>query len=850
MLRRLLIYFSFILAAFPLWAQVNIPTLEGTDFWLAFLRNMSSYARCSVIIASEHDCTAHISNPQSGWDTLVTLSNGMCRVMVPDNQRQLPAGYSQTNDGWHVETSAPAVVYASNFINASHDMTSVMPTPTLRSDYMTQTYGDNFTGQQVAIVALHDSTLLHVNFAEGVLNSSHAMLYSAGDSIDVVLMRGQVCRFCTDTVYQGCKVGFTGTRFHSSRPVAVFQGHRGTYVPDDFQCMAADHLYEQCIPSVYQGRHFLVMPAVGRVPAFQDSLQVGSRVGDMVKVTALGDSCVVTVEGRETATLSAGESYSFYVGSQPPDLLPSMTLPEGLDFYRSDALSVVTSSPVQVCQYITGIYFGGSPGDPSVVVVPPLEWSINRSVTAIFNSNYLSNHYINIVSPTSDTSLVTLDGQSIAADFTPIPGGYSFARLTIPAGIHVLDADTGRLLATFYGLGPDESYAYVAGMALHKINYDLHIDNYSHCQGDTLTAVADRGDSLGVEWYLDGRHVASGLDTLRIPLVDVGIHHVAAVFTPLGAMLVEPVLVNPGYTILQTDYICPGDTFLWHGREFTQGGTYSDIISSVEGCDSLVSLRLIPLDTAPVPSFIVIRDCRNMNYLIRARVPVASDNVEAWWRSTPADSTLASQRWDSLVVTPVDTAFYALHIEGCRVYDTVFTLLPLVPVVAQMEVDRDHLDADHPSFIAHDSSLRATGRNWWVDRVWAGDGPLLQYTSELASDSLKLTLAAYNETCADTLTRVILVDAFSVWVPNVFTPGEEENRLFAPVLNGAHAEELVIYDRRGMLIVRLEGPEPAWDGTHDNIPCRQGVYAYELRYRASNDPAHLLKKQGLVTLLR
>ena len=86
MLRRLLIYFSFILAAFPLWAQVNIPTLEGTDFWLAFLRNMSSYARCSVIIASEHDCTAHISNPQSGWDTLVTLSNGMCRVMVPDNQ--------------------------------------------------------------------------------------------------------------------------------------------------------------------------------------------------------------------------------------------------------------------------------------------------------------------------------------------------------------------------------------------------------------------------------------------------------------------------------------------------------------------------------------------------------------------------------------------------------------------------------------------------------------------------------------------------------------------------------------------------------------------------------------------
>jgi hypothetical protein len=56
--------------------------------------------------------------------------------------------------------------------------------------------------------------------------------------------------------------GFTGTRIHTTKPVAVFQGQSCTSVP--WAAQACDHLYEQCIPTHFWGRHFVVMPTVGR----------------------------------------------------------------------------------------------------------------------------------------------------------------------------------------------------------------------------------------------------------------------------------------------------------------------------------------------------------------------------------------------------------------------------------------------------------------------------------------------------------------------------------------------------------------------------------------------------------
>lgn len=847
--RRLLLYACLLFATVPLRAQQIVPSLTGTDFWVAFMyNNGGTYPiSCYVIVASEYECTAHISNPQRGWDTVVTLSDGIARVQVPAHQPSTVYGYSMCDDGWHISTSAPAVVYASNYQPGSHDMTAVLPTPLLRCHYMTQTYGEHSNGQEVYVVAPYDSTLLRVVMNDYVTTYQGVTLYRPGDTLDVIMMRGEVCRLYCGLPVTNPSAGFSGTLFHSSKPVAVFQGHRCTSIPAPTTC---DHLYEQCVPSDFWGRHFIVMPTLGRV-ADTVGGHTGECIGDMVKVTARENNCTVSIEGQAVKTLSAGESYTFLLANHAPSVEPSSLLgSDSMDFYQSNALSVVTSTPAQVCFYILGMAYGGMPGDPASVVVPPVEQGISRMVTAVYTTTLVSNHYVNVVTATDDVPLMTLDGQSIASSFTPTVGGYSYACLTVEAGKHIIDADTGRFLAVFYGLGSVESYAYIAGMAVRSAEYEVRADRHELCMGDTVTIAVDEDDTLGVDWLVDGRLLASGVDTMRISFDSEGLHRVAVVITPVGDTVWELITVNPVYSYQMADSICSGDTLFWNGMALADSGSYMTQFSSVAGCDSVVAMHLSVLGNAPVPDIMIVPDCSNLGYTIRSSVGEHSDDIIAWWISLPSDSTLVSQPWDSIVVYPTVATDYALYIDGCRAFDTLFSLQPLHQPQAKMEYSPMRINEDYPSITAIDRSVNAEGHYWWIDSLVLGDSPEIYYTPNLSIDSFRLTLVAYNGACTDTVTCVVPVDHFGFWVPNVFTPGRTDNNLFYPVTHDVVVEELVIYSRWGCRIARIAGPKPIWDGTLNGKPCQEGAYVWLVHYRANSDPSHLLEAYGTVTLLR
>lgn len=764
MLKRLLISVCLLMVALPLRAQQIVPSLTGTDFWVAFMYNTGSADSnyYYLIVVSEYECSAHISNTQRGWDTVVTLSDGIARVRITANEYSIPFGYSMSDDSWHISTSALSVVYASNYRRASQDITAVLPTPLLRCNYMTQTFVGQSSGQEVYVVAPYDSTMLCVVMNDYVTSDQGNAIYRPGDTLNVFMMRGQVCRLYCGLPSSNSSAGFSGTLFHSTKPVAVFQGHRCSAVPNTRT--SCDHLYEQCIPLDFWGRHFIVMPTQGRVAGGVFACQC---IGDMVMVTARDNNCTVSIEGQPVKTLSAGETYEFLLANHAPSVWP-LPCCDSSDFYQSDALPVETSTPAQVCFYISGMQYGGMPGDPSLAVVPPVKQGISRIVTAVYTTPHVSNHYINIVTATEYVPLMTLDGQSIASTFTPTVGGYSYAYLTVDEGKHFIDADTGRFLAMFYGLGGSESYAYNAGMALRSAEYDVRADRHVLCLGDTVTIFVAKDDSLGVDWHVDGRLIATGIDTMHLSFDSVGLHRVAVVITPVGDTVWELISVNPVYSYQIADSICSGDTLFWNGMVLADSGSYEAPFSSVAGCDSVFTMHL------------------------------------------------------SVLHQPQ----------------------------ARMELSSERIDEEHPSFTASDCSLDAAGRHWWIDGIPMGDSSVLQYTLGLIADSIQVTLVAYNGICTDTLRRVVLIDHFGLWVPNVFTPDKSENNLFAPVANDAIIEELVIYNRWGGLVTRIAGPHPVWDGTKNGAPCPVSAYVWLVRYRVDSDPSRLWEACGTVTLFR
>lgn len=426
MKKAVLIIAFFALAIAGAKGQQVVPNHTGTDFWVSFLYP-KEFVEYYIFIASADTCTAYIENPQSGWDTTVFVNAGevgsIC--VYRDTSYVIPYGLSVGDKVWHVTTTAQAVVYASDYQAFNMDRTAVMPTTALRCDYMLQTYCDGSTeGSGLSIAAPYDSTVVSIRFA-----SDNPYVNLPGDTT-VLLMRGEECRLRATS--------FSGTVVHSSKPVAVFQGTTWLEIPGIFEFgsntfSAADHLYEQCLPIDYWGTQFLVIPITGREP-----LGLGHNLlgGDFVKITALRDSCIVTIDNTTTIELSSGQTYRFVVGDHPfvmPSYIP-------VDYYQSEALPISASSPVMVGYYISGAEFAGIPGDPSSGVIPPLERCINRSIIPVKNTLFIQDHTLSIVAPTVDVPLITLDSVPIDTYFAPTPYEYSFARISVSEGVHYLDA--------------------------------------------------------------------------------------------------------------------------------------------------------------------------------------------------------------------------------------------------------------------------------------------------------------------------------------------------------------------------------------------------------------------------
>ncbi|MDC0201852.1 gliding motility-associated C-terminal domain-containing protein, partial [Flavobacteriales bacterium] len=112
--------------------------------------------------------------------------------------------------------------------------------------------------------------------------------------------------------------------------------------------------------------------------------------------------------------------------------------------------------------------------------------------------------------------------------------------------------------------------------------------------------------------------------------------------------------------------------------------------------------------------------------------------------------------------------------------------------------------------------------------------------------------------CIDTISKDVLVDEYSFFIPNTFIPtsSESENRIFKGYGIGVEKYELKIFSRWGELIFETNDLEVGWDGTHqseldvsgNNDLCPVGVYTYTVFIE--NIYGEVFEYQGQVKLIR
>lgn len=603
-------------------AQRTPVTTMGTDFWVGFMPNARQSNQPQTLSLLVTGPTAATGTVSCGADsfTFTILPDSMIRVTIP----VLNNHYNTTANGVHVTTTQPVSLYASNHKNYSHDITGVLPTPVLGTDYVLQSYPFHGSGVDnvFCIIATQNNTTVYYQ------------LGATGTAVQTVtLQAGQAFQWQDNLDLSGTHVWTTDC----SKPLAVFTGHEITFVPQAQS--SGDHIFEQSIPTDYWGRRFVVTSSMG-------------RVHDLLRVTALHDSTTFAF-GDSTYSLQARETAEIDIRS---DSMPAAYL-------ESD-------KPVSVFLYLTGWSYGspaGVIGDPSMLVIHPIEQQMRQVAFSTFVSTYSTYHYANITAERSAAGSIALDGTLIPdTAFHPVPEHqeYAYARIALSAGSHTLASSAGGFNAHLYGIGEAESYSYALGATLDPANplawandipsFLLDSTNNRFCPGDTLhfRAMSVNEDSTRIVWITGNGQTIAGAAADVVYTVP-GDYSVAVIFsTPTSCQgtlqdtLVLPIHIQQPRHVVSDTTVC-GDSCLWRGQAYTVAGSYSQYDVS-DTADCLVrTLNLLNIYPPPVPAIEERRDCDSHRVMLAA----LGTGDRYTWTSTPADPALTGHEHDTAIST-------------------------------------------------------------------------------------------------------------------------------------------------------------------------------------------------------
>lgn len=751
----------------------------GQDFWIAFLDNgdMSQGTQGhKVLVSGATVCSVTLTNPNTGWSTTASVVPYVVTIIiVPVDQCYNNTNSQVKNLGLHLTSTDEVSVYTSFTGIYSYDVANIYPTPALRDEYMILSYPSDRYPNEFCFVAVEDSTYVDIVF------DGHSA-FAVGDTVSVLLENsGQVYQVKSGSV-GGIAADFSGTRVKARdcKKIAVFHGSQCLYVPDWPSGESCDHVVEQAIPTAYWGKDFIVMGSHYPRP-------------DRIRVTSLRDSCVVTRDGVERATLGAGESYSYEMG------------------VSDHPAYIHTSQPASVNVYFAST--GNAMGDPSMVTVNPAEQMVKRITFASFNTDYTTTHYINIVVRSEDVYKVMLNGSNMGDRFgvSQQNGAYAYANISVSQGSHTLETVGGDgFVAYAFGMGEHESYAYSLGSSMRDLARQMTInDKVNACIDDTVDVCLHENvrfemfsdfECDSVMWILGDGQGAVG-DTIMHTYNALGVYGITAFLYRKEALcgldidtVSSFVRVNKGDTLAYDTAVC-GNAFVWYDSTYTSPGDYTQYYLNELGCGSRRDISL---------SF--------LSDIVSVRTVWGCDKVV----------------YKGVVYNDGDTLTDGIYtsVNGCDSIDRV-------------------LFRTHPSYDRTEYVVIAPGDSLlWIDGM-IYDSPTdvkVVYHTIYGCDSIvRLHL---------TVGVVPREDSLSLWVPNAFTPDESTNNLFRIFGYDLLEARVYIFSRWGEYIVDFDGLTESWDGKKKGNPCPQGAYVYMVEYTSKTKPKYKERKIGTVTVIR
>lgn len=414
---------------------------------MAFLQNadsdMSSEFYIRLTLSSQDATDVVIENENIGFKKELSLkANSIESIKLPFDDFNVTEYGQVVNKSLHITSDKKISVYADNYQLATTDASLILPTTACGSYYIIQnnvsrTKSTNYPFQPsfFNVVAFEDNT--EVEITPTLLTTDGK---PANVPFVVTLNKGDVYQVANLIEDMGKGLSGSQVLVHDNKKVAVYSGNRCSNVPDECTQGDSDLLYDVSYPVSSWGKNFIIRPFEG-----------GNY--DMVKCTACKDGTKIYKDGELLATINALESFEFFIKE------------------TDGAIKVETSEPVSTYQYMTSINFRikRTIGGPSYQYVAPIEQAIDDVTFSTMSNNLILNHHLNLIIKTVDVDVVTLNGETGFAKFTPVDEVYSSATVSLAEGVYTLHSANG-FVANVYGAGKNVSYSYSCGSKIESIN--------------------------------------------------------------------------------------------------------------------------------------------------------------------------------------------------------------------------------------------------------------------------------------------------------------------------------------------------------------------------------------------
>ncbi len=737
---------------------------EGKEFYFSFMQHIDQGQNSMVALISSRTSTRGvISAPSANFSSVFSTTPGETTIINLPKAAETIGSERIQNNGLRIISEEPISVYIHQYSGMRSEASLVLPIESLGNAYYVMSY-EGITGfnssevfpSEFLIVGTKDDSSVEITLSDDTEGGRRA-----GMKYSININAGQTYQVRA----RAASDDLTGTYIVSDKPVAVFGGNAWTSVPTS--CNFRDNLLEQMYAVGTWGKQYVAAPSAHL--AF-----------NVYRVIAAEDNTSVEIlsSSARTISLNQGNFNEFEL--------------------RGEGAYIRSNKPILVAQYIPGESCNGrGNGDPSMLLLNSIEQY--RDTVTLYNSSFenITENFINAVIKTEDTAITFLDGQVLksTAIFSGTLGPdneFTYLTAKVNTGAHNLISLGCGVIASAYGYGPIESYAYGGGASFSQVNSNPIPEG--GCLNDTV--FFDAGlNPFQHELFWD-----LGDGTFS---TEASFQHF---YRELGFYPVTLMIYNKCLDIRDTLYR-----------------------------DLEISLRQA---VSAVPDTLV---CEGTSLFLGA-----TDVDRATYQWLGPDDFYSEEQYPIYDLIPASASgVYEVIgiISGCATFP-VYTTVEVIPTPdPEFNQDTFFCSRDHEvilevgDFIAYSWPDGSTGPSFTT----AQEGLYKVYVTDeydcVGTDSIQIY-----DRCPT-----------QIFVPNAFSPNQDgiNDRLeiFGNDINDFH---LTIFDRWGNVVFESASQSDHWDGNFALTPAPAGVYTWRLDYAgiAANRQIKDYRKFGTITLIR